>query len=253
MSSSQPLAGSPALCGLLALGGTRRSFVFSQNRHAADPGKIDYAAYAQFVLDRYLAILTDYFSLGGTVAVMRLMDRSIYVNRGDAYADMALNHMRMLADQQALAAYDELGCGVAFAGLEDVAARDSALAERLRSVERKGERCVVWEVGTPDGAHEPVLPPADFYLGSSQSGDLKMRFPLPTPLHDGQPLRLFFTPYPSLLITRIALQNIITALTEPQTRRSTGYDWQGRFTTEEAEAEYAAIQRQIDANVVLGV
>jgi len=87
------------------------------------------------------------------------------------------------------------------------------------------------------------LPIPHFYLGASRNGDLKLRSMLPIALLCGDPFRLFYTPYPSLYITRDTLQAILEDLAFGKPLRSTNKDYSGQYTSELLDAEY---QRVLD-------
>ena len=59
------------LTGILAVGGTRTSFMMEHNRGLAEPGKIDYRQYGNDMLMRIQLLLRDYFELGGRMSSSR--------------------------------------------------------------------------------------------------------------------------------------------------------------------------------------
>lgn len=83
------------------------------------------------------------------------------------------------------------------------------------------------------------FPMPHFYLGSNRKGKLQARSLLPFSLLCGGSFRLFYTPYPSLFITRPVFQAILEDLAfgRPivQIKQS---DYSGEYTPELAEAEY---------------
>lgn len=85
------------------------------------------------------------------------------------------------------------------------------------------------------------LPMPHFYLGANRNGDLKLRSLFPIALLCGGPFRMFFTPYPSLFITRETLQAILEDLAfgKPLTSKKT--DYSGQLTPELADQEYERI------------
>ncbi len=85
------------------------------------------------------------------------------------------------------------------------------------------------------------LPIPQFYLGSNRNGDMKLRAVLPIALLCGDPFRLFYTPYPSLFITRDTLQTILEDLAFGKPLRSTKTDYSGQMTSELVEAEYQRV------------
>lgn len=88
-------------------------------------------------------------------------------------------------------------------------------------------------------AYGTDIPTPHFYLGSNRNGDLKMRSVIPMSLLCGAPSRLYYTPYPTLFITRETLQGIISDFAfEAPKLRSTKMDYSEKYTAEQAEEEY---------------
>ncbi len=85
------------------------------------------------------------------------------------------------------------------------------------------------------------LPMPHFYLGTNKSGDLKWRSPMPIALTGGEYMRMFYTPYPSLFITHDTLQAILEDLAFKDRFHSLKTDYDGRYTSELAQAEYDRI------------
>ena len=85
-----------------------------------------------------------------------------------------------------------------------------------------------------------------FYLGTNKSGDLKWRSPMPIFLSGGEHMRMFYTPYPTLFTTRSTMQAILEDLAFGKRFYSVQTDYQGRYTSELAQAEYERIQTLSD-------
>ena len=85
------------------------------------------------------------------------------------------------------------------------------------------------------------IPMPHFYLGTNRNGDLKLRAMLPIALTCGDPMRLFYTPYPPLYITQETFQAILEDLAFGKRLHSTTTDYSGSYTPELAEAEYQRI------------
>ncbi len=91
-------------------------------------------------------------------------------------------------------------------------------------------------------AYGTEMPLPHFYLGSNRNGDLKLRSLIPISLLCGGDFRLFFTPYPSLFITRNTLKTIIEDLAFPKsTLRSVKFDYKDQYSPEVVEAEYQRV------------
>jgi hypothetical protein len=82
------------------------------------------------------------------------------------------------------------------------------------------------------------VPMPHFYLGSNRKGDLKLRSMLPFALFSGSPLRLYYTPYPSLFMTPSVMQSIIEDLAFGPQTLSRDKDYRGQLTPELVEAQY---------------
>lgn len=85
------------------------------------------------------------------------------------------------------------------------------------------------------------LPVPHFYLGTNRNGDMKLRAVLPIALLCGDPFRLYYTPYPSLFVTRETLQAILEDLAFGKRLRSEKVDYQGKVTRELLQAEYERV------------
>jgi hypothetical protein len=87
------------------------------------------------------------------------------------------------------------------------------------------------------------LPIPHFYVGSNRSGDLKLRAMLPIALLCGGAFRLFYTPYPTIFITREVLESILNDLAFGNRSTSTNLDYSGKLTQEVAQAEYQHVMQ----------
>lgn len=88
-------------------------------------------------------------------------------------------------------------------------------------------------------AYGQALPMPHFYVGSSRNGDLKPRSMFPLAMSCGGPMRLFYLPYPSLLMTADTLREILENLAFGKpVLHSRRVDYTGQVTRELAEAEY---------------
>lgn len=85
------------------------------------------------------------------------------------------------------------------------------------------------------------IPVPHFYVGTNRNGDLKLRALLPIALLCGGPFRMFYTPYPSLFLTKTTLQTILEDLAFGKPLRSTKTDYGGQITSEVVQAEYQRV------------
>jgi hypothetical protein len=82
------------------------------------------------------------------------------------------------------------------------------------------------------------LPMPHFYLGTNRKQDLKIRSMLPFALYSGVPLRLYYIPYPPLLMKQEAMKTIIEDLAFGKPLASREKDYKGQYTSELAQSEY---------------
>ncbi len=104
-------------------------------------------------------------------------------------------------------------------------------------------------------AYGTDLPVPHFYLGTNRNGDIKLRSLIPISLLCGGNFRLFFTPYPSLFITKDTLRTILEDLAFPNTSlRSFKTDYKDQYSSEMVEAEYQRVmQLRNDPNSTIGL
>ncbi|MDZ4763819.1 MAG: hypothetical protein SGI73_04650 [Chloroflexota bacterium] len=98
------------------------------------------------------------------------------------------------------------------------------------------------------------LPMPQVYIGTNRNGDLKLRAIIPLTLYAGSPMRLYYTPYPSLFLTHEALAAILedAAFGKTLSARTTA-DYTGQFTPNLAEAEYQRIMAlAADPSAIVG-
>lgn len=98
------------------------------------------------------------------------------------------------------------------------------------------------------------IPMPHFYLGSNRNGDIKLRSMLPIAMVCGGAFRMFFTPYPSLSVSRPTLQTMLEDLAFGKALRSTKVDYRGQVSSELIEMEYQRVlQLSTDPNTTLGL
>jgi len=103
-------------------------------------------------------------------------------------------------------------------------------------------------------AYGTTIPRPHFYLGNNRSGELKLRAMLPISLLCGGPVRFFYVPYPTLLITPETLQAVLEDLAFGKRLRSSNADYSGKLTQELIEAEYQRVMRlSSDPETTLGL
>lgn len=90
-------------------------------------------------------------------------------------------------------------------------------------------------------AYGTDLPTPHFYIGTNRKGSLKVRSVLPIALLCGGPFRMFYTPYPSLFMTKATLKAIIEDIAFDATISSNKMDYTDQVSSEMLEAEYQRV------------
>lgn len=99
------------------------------------------------------------------------------------------------------------------------------------------------------------MPTPHFYLGTNRNGDLKIRSLIPISLLCGGSFRLFYTPYPTLFVSRNTLKNVLENLAFPKAiLRSLKTDYKDQYSSEIVEAEYQrVVQLSNDPDSTVGL
>lgn len=106
------------LTGVLALGGTRTSFILQQ-AHELDPGHIrDYTAYVDYSLEQMLKIVKAFLELGGQNVIVAIFSYQGFYERGDEYAALMIEACRRLIDEEVTAFYHVNQLDPYFAGID---------------------------------------------------------------------------------------------------------------------------------------
>ena len=107
------------LTGIVAVGGTRTTYMMDQNRRSDDPGKIDYQQYGASMLERIQQLLRDYFFLGGQNLIVPVLSyQSVEFERGSEYAELTSSIARELMSGPWMAFYEEQSIDPYFAGID---------------------------------------------------------------------------------------------------------------------------------------
>lgn len=102
-------------------------------------------------------------------------------------------------------------------------------------------------------AYGTDVPMPHFYLGTNKSGDLKWRSPMPLALSGGDYLRMFYTPYPTLFMTRESMRAMLEELAFKDRFYSAKTDYSGQYSTELIQAEYDRVNAlSADPGTMLG-
>ena len=295
------------LTGIFAIGGTRTAYILEHNRNSENPGEIDdFADYADYTLNQYMKLLSDFFVLGGQNLIIPPLSYQAFYERGDAYTHVILDYTRLLVSERATTVYKQYGVDPYFVGIDTLLHLPSTQAIHQLGIElkrfqekwdyRKDRKKVIWEIApiplfsfwradqvmpedalwqlesslgdTTDmremyqslysyysrAAIGTEIPVPHFYIGTNRNGDLKLRSMTPIALIAGGPFRMFYLPYPSFFMTRCVLKRILEDLAFGEKSRSKGYDYSGRYSEAQIEAEYQRVMKQVaDRNAIIGL
>src|SRR5581483_1196837 len=147
------------LTGVFAIGGTRVAYVLEHNREAADPGAMNFAAYAEYLEGCYHAFVKMFLDLGGQNAIVTVLSYLSFLEdggRGSEYGPLVSREALRLIDESFQAFYRENNVDPYFAGIDTllglpVRPESREMAERLAEFQsgwtyREGARKVIWEV-----------------------------------------------------------------------------------------------------------
>lgn len=282
------------LTGIIAVGGTRTTFILDYNRDQTDPGYMpDFNAYGDRLLDRYHALITMFLKCGGQNLIMPVLAYQRFTEKGQEYAEAVSALLAWLTNDKSQAFYRDNNIDPYFAGIDTLLHQPPdhfghQAAQALLAFQQKWQYAperhkLIWEVAPVplfsifqaqavlgEEAHQALaaeiaattdldaldqityryyaralygveVPMPHFYLGSNRKGDLKLRSMLPFALYSGSPLRLYYTPYPSLFTTEATMQRIIEDLAFGTRTLSRDKDYRGKLTPEAVDAEYQRV------------
>ncbi len=147
------------LTAVLSLGGTRTTYILSQQRGSADPGKIEsFSAYAAHLLERYQQVMGHFFELGGQNIIITPLSIHNFSRRGDEYRDQAAQSVDLLFSSDFVAFYERYEVDPYFTGIDALLHMRHVpslyqLGERMAAFQhswqyREGRRRIVWEIGS---------------------------------------------------------------------------------------------------------
>lgn len=145
------------LTGIFALGGTRTTYILSENRAAPDPGEItNFAAYADFLETRYRAFIRMYLELGGQNLIVPVLSYQSFYERGPKYTAAIVEVATRLIGADYQAFYHANGIDPYFTGVDTLLHLSPDLPERRlgESFARfqavwpyeDGRRKLIWEI-----------------------------------------------------------------------------------------------------------
>lgn len=296
------------LTGVFAIGATRRTYILEQRRTEPNPGQIkDFAAMGNYLIDRYFALCTDFFELGGQNMIVTALSYLAFFRRGPEYAEGVTYETLRLISDYSIDFYRSHNIDPYFIGLEPLFHQPSdnlfhQMAQQLTTFMhewpyQEGRRKLVWEIASiplfsfwqfvidlseaerqriqeqitdtqdlsalhalvyelyAQKVYGTYIPMPHFYLGTNMSGDLKWRSPMPLALNGGEHIRAYYTPYPSLFLTREAFKHILEDLAfGKRLHAPASYDYADVYTPELVDAEYRRIQDLVaNPEVIVGL
>lgn len=147
------------LTGMVAIGGTRTTFILEHNRQSDNPGRIaDFGAYKEYLLARYLDFVDLYFRLGGANLIITALGYQSFYERGENYARFISESTLALTESAARRFYEDHEIDPYFIGIdtllhlpEEHHAHD--LAQRMADFQgswpyQEGRRKLIWEIAS---------------------------------------------------------------------------------------------------------
>lgn len=145
------------LTGIFAFGGTRTTYILECNRAQPDPGKItDFAAYADFMLERTRAFIRMFFDLGGQNMIIPELSYQSFYERGPEYTATVIELSLRLIDEEHQAFYHANDIDPYFVGIDTLLhlppdqpehQLGAAFADfHARWPYQEGRRKLIWEV-----------------------------------------------------------------------------------------------------------
>jgi hypothetical protein len=282
------------LTGILAVGGTRTSYILEHHRNSQHPGAIEsFGEYADYSINQLLNLISIFFELGGQNVVVPLFSYQGFYERGDEYGRLSAQICLSMIDPRKIDFYHAQQADPYFVGIDTLLhlpedRYEHQLGRQFAEFQKawqykEGRRKIIWEVAPiplysiwnaqrvmgeavqaefeaalaaatdltemhdllyryyARAVYGTDLPVPHFYLGSNRNGDLKLRSLLPIALLCGGPFRMFFTPYPSLFMTKATLQAILEDLAFGKAMRSRKLDYSGQLPTGVVEVEYQRV------------
>lgn len=147
------------LTGIFAIGGTRTTYLLEKNRDQANPGQIqDFYAYADYLLTRYLGLITMFLELGGQNMVIPVLSHHRFFQQGNQYAEFIAHSTLDLINERSLDYYQTKQVDPYFAGIDTLLHlppqhSGHRLGAKLRDFQQAwpyqdGRRKVIWEIAS---------------------------------------------------------------------------------------------------------
>jgi hypothetical protein len=107
------------LTGIFAISGTQTSYILEKNRDADDPGRIeDPRAFANFLLERYFALASMYFGMGGQNMFVPALWYQRFYERGSDYTELVARLSLDLISESATRFYRDNEIDPYFVGID---------------------------------------------------------------------------------------------------------------------------------------
>jgi hypothetical protein len=145
------------LTAMVAIGGTRTTYILEQNRHSDNPGRItDFWAYKDYLFQRYFDFVEMYLRLGGTNLVITALGYQSFYERGEQYARYISESTLALTEDAARRFYEDQNIDPYFVGIDTLLRLPAehhahTLARQLADFQRDwpyaaGRRKLIWEI-----------------------------------------------------------------------------------------------------------
>lgn len=147
------------LTAMVAIGGTRTTFILEQNRHSDNPGRItDFWAYKDYLFRRYFEFVELFLRLGGSNIIITALGYQSFYERGEQYARYISESTRALTEDAAQRFYREHEIDPYFIGIDTLLHLPAdhhahALGRQLADFQRawpsaEGRRRLIWEIAS---------------------------------------------------------------------------------------------------------
>lgn len=108
------------LTGVISPGGTRSAYILAYNRHNKNPGKIDFADYAEKTFISYCQLLLNFFELGGQNIIDAAPPLGLALTRSPEYIQKMTQYYLTYISQPMQDSYRKMQIDPYFVGLEAI-------------------------------------------------------------------------------------------------------------------------------------
>jgi hypothetical protein len=145
------------LTGIIAIGGTRTTYILEHNRENLDPGQIsEFSSYGKSLLARYFNLVKMFYELGGQNLVVPILAYQLFYGHGEQYGELVSRLGTLIINEESVAFYRDNMIDPYFAGIDTLLQlpHDQAayqLGAELAAfqntwVYETGRRKLIWEI-----------------------------------------------------------------------------------------------------------